>query len=688
MTPQQPPPKTDAALATLPDIFARAVEAHQQGKLAAAEQGYRAVLAAYSDELETHYLLGALLVQSERDEEAVPYLERYVKHKPDNAPALDALGAALSKVGRDDEAVRTLKRAVQITPNDPQTLANLGRAALAADRPEEGVKAFETALKLQPAFAEAAIGYASCLDKLEDRQNAIAVLRQFISGGAATSSVHEKLLTYLIEGKKFEEAHKRAREALATWPDSDAFVLADATALRHIHPASRARPVYEELLRRAPNNPSYLNKYGDYLYDMGEWDEAEQFVLRSFEINPNVVDTVNNLGRIRQQKGDLEGSIKFYLDAIDIKPEYADAHNNLGNVFLYTDQIDKAIESFDRAISLKPHKKDYYFNRSIALMTSGEIRPHLEDHWTRFEKDKPISTRTWPWPKWNGESLQGKRVFLYGEQGIGDEIIHARCAAQVVKTAEFSILECSERLMGLYQRSFPGINLRAYSNPADKDLLNLEFDVQASTLDMNCWAYETADDITPHPYLKPDPAETKTLRERYQSNGDNRPLIGISWSSGGTRQAHFKSTPLELWKPILAHTDVKFVNLQYGDWSQELKTLEEEDGLEVISDPEIDPLGDLDLYAAQVAAMDHVITISNATAHLAGALGVPVWNMVPTGPGRLWYWFMEGANCPWYGSMRLFRHAYQDGWGGVLTEVEEMLSETIPSLGSPTHLPY
>lgn len=688
MPKKSPPPKPSLAPDSISVAFHQAVNAHKQGNLAAAEDGYKSVLAARPEEIEARYLLGALLVQSERDEEAIPHLEKYIRRHPSHGPALNALGSALAKTGQHENAISTLKRAVEATPGDVKVLMNLGRSAVVGGNPEEGVRAYKQALRLNPGLVEATVGQATCLAQLDEVEAAIAMLLRCIDDGAATSPVYERLLKYLIESTSFDDALKYALKARSLWPDNDAFVLAHATVLRHIHPRENARAVYEELIARDPDNPSYLNKFGDYLYDLGQWDEAEVYVRKSLAIEPKAVGTVNNLGRIRQHLGDLDGSIRLYNEAIDIMPDFADAHNNLGNVLLYTDQIDDAITAFDKAIALKPHSKDYIFNRSIALITKGDIHRHLGDHWTRFEKKKPVSTRQWPWPKWSGEPIEGRRIFLYGEQGIGDEVIHVRCISRVMDKAAHATLECAERLIGLFQRSFPGLEFCPYQNPIDENLRKSQFDYQSSTLDMNCWDFDTPQDIPSQPYLKADPVMTRTLRARYQDGDDKRPLIGISWSSGGNIQSHFKSVPLERWKPILSNTDVRFVNLQYGDWHKELKLLEERDGLSVLSDPAVNPLGDLDLFAAQIAAMDQVVTISNATAHLAGALGVPVWNMVPTGPGRLWYWFLEGSSCPWYSSMRLFRHAYNEGWDNVLDEVQRGLIETIPSLGSPTHLPY
>lgn len=662
------------------------MNAHKQGNLAVAERGYETVLATRPEEIEAHYLLGALLVQSERDEEAIPHLEKYIRRFPNHAAALNALGAALSKTGQTDQSLEIFGRAVKSRPDDLKSLLNMGRAARDGDKFREGATAFALALQISPEHVEATVGYANCIAELGDVTKAIDALKQLAEKREATPELYTSLLKWLLADRQFESAHDRATQARKQWPDNNDFVLADATALRHIYPKTNALPVYEELLRRDPDNPAYLNKFSDYLFSIGRWVKAEECARRAIELDPLSIGAVNNLGRIRQQVGDLDGARVLYEESIAAIPDYADAHNNLANLLLYMDKVDESIASYNKAIELKQDSNDYYFNRSMALMTKGKIRENLADHHLRFGKKDPMPSRVWPWPAWTGEPLRGKRVLVWGEQGIGDEIIHARCMKRVAEESSACTLECSPRLVSLFERSFPGAEMCAYTKQADEKLIEGPFDFHASALDMNCWAYEDAQDIPGAPYLRPDLDVAKALRQQYQEEGPKKPLIGISWWSGGTYQAHFKSTPLDSWKPILANQDVTFVNLQYGDWRKELSLLNSEDGLKVIQDENIDPLGDLDLFAAQVAAMDLVITISNATAHLAGALGVPVWNMTPTGPGRLWYWFLEGAACPWYDSMRLFRHTYDEGWDANLQDINDMLEETIPSLGDPHHL--
>lgn len=669
-------------------IFAQAVAAHKKGDFATAERGYRAVLSANADEFEAHYLLGAVLVQSEQFDKAIDPLSTYLDRNPTHAAALNALGAALSKTGEAEQAVQVLKRAVAINPNDAKTLMNLGRAALEGGKYEDGAPAFESTLQLNPNYVDALVGYATCIAELNDQDKAVELLEKCADDGNSTAQVYEILLKLLLKDEQFETALLRVKQGRALWPDNNALVLAEATARRNIDPKSNAREVYEELLKRDPDNPSYLNKFGDYLYEMGHWKEAEHHVRRAVELDPKSIGAINNLGRIRQQRGDLDGARRLYKRSVHELPDYADAHNNLANLYLNTDQVDDAIASYNRAIDLKPDSQDFIFNRSTALMTRGQIKAHLEDHQMRFEKRKPEKSRDWGWPRWSGQSLEGRRILLWGEQGIGDEVIHARCASQIASLAQSCTLECSERLTRLFERSFPDIDICAHKKPPDQKLTEGPFDFQSSTLNMTCWPHEDATSIPSQAYLKADPDKTRTLRSQYQKTSEGRPLVGISWRGGGSHYAHFKSVPLESWKNILANPDVTFVDLQYGDCRSEVSAVENEHGAKILKDPDVNPLGDLDLYASQVAAMDLVITISNAAAHMAGALGVPVWNMIPTGPARLWYWFIEGSASPWYDSMRLFRHAHNEGWDNVLKDIEDLLGQTVPSLGSPTHLPY
>jgi hypothetical protein len=170
-------------------------------------------------------------------------------------------------------------------------------------------------------------------------------------------------------------------------------------------------------------------------------------------------------------------------------------------------------------------------------------------------------------------------------------------------------------------------------------------------------------------FLKADPARSRALRERYGQG----PLVGIAWRSKNAAIGGQKSIPLAAWKPVLTVPGVKWINLQYGDVAEELAKIRESFGIEIRNDPEIDQLADMDALLAQVAALDLVITTSQTVAHVAGALGVPVWILLPRGEGLLWYWFLEGEKSPFYPSARLFRQASRGGWSEILERVAALL---------------
>ena len=666
------------------EIYSDAVEAHQRGDLDAAERGYRAILSAKPSEAEVQYLLGALLLQRSDAENAVPLLQACLRAQPNHIAALGTLGAAFAALGLTDQAIQEFGRAANASPEDPKTLFNLAKACLDSERFDLGAETLQRFLKLKPSHAVATQAYASCLIGLDRITEAIYVLEDAIKIHRENPGLVESYIQQLLNVGRFDEALEHLNTARKRWPSNDTMLLAQATTFRLLNRHEDALATFESLVERAPNNENYLNSFGGYLYDTGKWKDAESLVVRSLKIKPDSHSALTNMGRIRQQRGDFSGANLCYQKALGLNPSYADAHNNLANLFSYMDEADQALVHFDRAIELKPNSNGIRYNRSLARMTAGEISSSVPEHRHRFDKENPSVGREWEWPSWANEPMAGKKVLLWGEQGMGDQVIFARCAPIIASKTEYCALECSPRLTALFKRSFPGVDIYSSSNPPPEELSEKSFDFHCSTLDMTCSLYENPADISSKPHLKADPELTRSIREKYKASAGNAPLIGISWWSGLTSQAHFKSTPLKQWQSILTDTPATFVSLQYGEGRDEVEPIKSMPGINLIDDRDIDPMGDLDVFAAQIAAMDMVITISNTTAHIAGALGVPTWTLTPTGPGRVWYWFTEGQTSPWYESMTLFRHEYNEGWDGVFKDVADRLRQKETALITPS----
>tara|TARA_B100001079_G_C16324977_1_gene476375 strand:- start:194 stop:1135 length:942 start_codon:yes stop_codon:yes gene_type:complete len=292
--------------------------------------------------------------------------------------------------------------------------------------------------------------------------------------------------------------------------------------------------------------------------------------------------------------------------------------------------------------------------------------------------DFPSENRPFHQPLWNGSNLSGKTILIWAEQGIGDEIMFASMLNDLRQSNANIMVECEQRLISLFQRSFPDIQFFCRTNPPDQQLLNPNIDYQISMGSLGQWLRTDLDSFKPGQsyYLTACPDKTAELRNKYQQLANGRKLVGISWKSTdiSQRRAKSKSTSLESWAPVLSQPNCYFINLQYGDVETEVVKLESNTNLKVYQDQEIDPLVNLDGFAAQISALDLVISTSNTTVHMAGALGKRVWTLLPHIPD--WRWTLDREEALWYPVMRLFRQSSIGDWQEVFKRVSHALSQS------------
>ena len=240
------------------------------------------------------------------------------------------------------------------------------------------------------------------------------------------------------------------------------------------------------------------------------------------------------------------------------------------------------------------------------------------------------------------------------------------------------MVECEQRLISLFQRSFPDIQFFCRTNPPDQQLLNSNIDYQISMGSLGQWLRTDLNSFKQGQsyYLTACPDKTAELRNKYQQLANGRKLVGISWKSTdiSQRRAKSKSTSLEYWASVLSQPNCYFINLQYGDVATEVTKFESDTNLKVYQDKEIDPLVNLDGFAAQISALDLVISTSNTTVHMAGALGKRVWTLLPHIPD--WRWTLDREEALWYPAMRLFRQSSIGDWQDVFKRVSHTLSQS------------
>ncbi|MDQ7787559.1 MAG: tetratricopeptide repeat-containing glycosyltransferase family protein [Thermodesulfovibrionales bacterium] len=438
----------------------------------------------------------------------------------------------------------------------------------------------------------------------------------------------------------------------------------------------KAIQYYEKAIRYDPHFAGSYNNLGNVYRKLGRVDEAIPHFQKAIEVNPQFWGSYYNLGEVYQSKALDDEAIAFYQKVLQSNPQHIGTMNNMANILVERQQIDDALSYCQRAIHLAPEYGEPHLTKAMILLLMG----NFEEGWKEYEwRWKTEDAKQWKRqlsrPVWNGSPLKGKTLFIYTEQGVGDEIMFASCFPDVIPQAEKCIIECDRRLVPLFSRSFLGTELiERIGNDAgiqsEPPLFDMVIAMGSLPLHfrpvLSCFPQIKS-------YLIPDPEKVDKWHKRVRTLGDGL-RVGISWRGGkDPRSRKVRSVFLEQWQEILLLKGITFVNLQYGECKEEMKAVKEELQVIIHDWEDADPLKDLDDFAAQISALDLVISVDNATVHMAGALGVPVWTLLPYSPN--WRWMLDREDSPWYPTMRLFRQPSLGDWKTVMIKVGQELQD-------------
>ena len=426
---------------------------------------------------------------------------------------------------------------------------------------------------------------------------------------------------------------------------------------------SQAQALYEQLLRIQPRHFDALHLLGVIAYQAKQLNRSVELIGRAIAINPNVAAAYSNRGLALKDLGQLEAALASFDKAIALQLDYAEAYYNRGVALQELKQLEAALTSFDRAIALKVDFIEAHFRQSLVFLLMGDFKRGWEKHeWGWDSPNGRGVKRDFLQPLWLGtERLQGKTILLHAEQGLGDTLQFCRYAKLVSDLGARVILEVQPSLVNLMAslEGVDGLVVRGGALPA--------FDYQCPLLSLPL-AFKT--DLAGIPsapsYIKANPGKLAHWDARL---GEKRkPRIGVVWS-GNTlhKNDHNRSIALTDLAKLLS-ADYEFVSLQ--------KEVREQDKEVLQAHPEIrhfgDELKDFADTAALCELMDVVISVDTSVAHLAGALGKPVWILLPYVPD--WRWLLDREDSPWYSSARLYRQEKLGDWGGVIERVKVALT--------------
>ena len=305
---------------------------------------------------------------------------------------------------------------------------------------------------------------------------------------------------------------------------------------------------------------------------------------------------------------------------------------------------------------------------------SGDFAAGWKAYESRWHCDLPgFDVRASGFPEWRGEDGEGA-VLVWGEQGLGDKVLYSSMIPDLMALGHKVVMETDERLIGLLERSFPGVRAVPKRNPPDEATQRSDIRWQSALASLGRWLRP---DLASFPqrvsYLVADESRKNRYRAHLAATGIASPVVGISWISQNPNIGLHKTLDLKQWTPILQIPNVRFVNLQYGDTALERAEVEARLGVRIEQIPDLNLYDDIDGVAALAASCDMVISVSNTTAHLAAALGKPTWVLVPASVGNLWYWMRGTSQTPWYPTATIFRQPKIGQWSSVIIEIEKRL---------------
>jgi tetratricopeptide (TPR) repeat protein len=666
-----------AALALQPDsdlAYANQAEAYRQ------LHDTTQALASYGRALELaphkhSYLVkaGNLLRELQRHEEAVTCYEQAINMEPDQADAYAHMAVSMAELGHLEAALGCCKIALEIDPN--QSIAHYHKALLEMRRDDKqaALKCLNAALELEPQLAQAWVSKGLLLINLKDPAAALMALDRAIELGIKTADIHHNRAYCHKELKQLELAVNDLETALTLEPQHADALMTLGVISQEIGRHEAAVNLYTQAIAQNPAKAEAYTNLGAVLFELNRFEDALETLQAALDIDPGLVNAWSNLGATLMKLYQFEAALDAFDQVLRLDPRNVDAYCSQGLILHDLYRLADAMICYDKALAIEPECTLAHWNRSVCLLLQGDFEqgwPAYEARWQH--KKLQLTLRDYPQPRWTGaQSLKGKRILIYAEQGLGDTLQFARFLPSLIKLGALVSFEVHRPLVSLLSRCLPDIHVFELGQRSQP------FDLHAPLLSLPGILQCTASTIpTPAGYLS---ADSEKINEWQQRLGRaQRPRIGLVWRGNPAHQNdRNRSMSLETLLEALPR-EADYFCLQNQIQSQDLQTIEKTHHR---VQSYVQDLKDFEDTAALCQLMDLVISVDTSVAHLSAALGKKTWTLIPYSPD--WRWMLSGAATPWYQSMRLYRQTSPGSWTQALVTLFQDLSNEL-SLACPS----
>lgn len=621
--------------------------------------------------VEAHRLRGSTLTALGRHQDALPNLGQAVRLAPTHAGALIDLGVALAAVDRTPDAMACFERALALDPGQAPAHHNLGLlAARMGDNPR-ALESIDRALALQPGNPALHINRGTtlkALDRLPEARQSFSMALA-IDPGNGDATRNRAVVNLLLQN--YPEALQDYEQSRARSGERPQDLVGLGATLIALNRSAEALGLLERAAVLLPQEVDAYVQLGLAQLALARHADAIASFDRALGIKPVNPEVLNNRGVALAALGRMDEALQNFIESAAQRGGVADTHTNVGVMFKSLGNFREATRAFERALLVRRNDAAASFELGFLHLTLGEFAKGWPLYEARFRVPAlAVPTRNFEAPRWDGcTTLAGKTILIHAEQGLGDTIQFARYLPLLTERGANVVFEVMPQLKAL-MNSLPGkicILARGESLPP------LDFHCPLLSLPL---AFDTRLSTIPRtiPYLSSEAGRVAVWKDRLQMLPGLK--VGIAWQGSMTVErmlwARGRSLPLESLAPLAGLQGVSLVSLQKGPGSEQLRAASFRDRIvDLGAEYDAGPDAFLDA-AALITTLDLVITSDSAIAHLAGALGRPVW--VALSASADWRWLLERNDSPWYPTMRLFRQpSRNDGWEPVVAQIATAL---------------
>ena len=678
-----------------------------KGNIEASEKILSELLTYFPSHPEVLSKLGTIYFYQGKLNDGIQLIKKSLGVNPYQPDVLNNYAVALLNNDKAQEALEAVKQAIHLKPNYIDAHYHQGLIYKSLGFYDDALKAYQNTLRLLPSHENAILNSAAIYIQLEKFNDAISILSNiklthpsvgyFYNLGLAHLNLEhfneaDQLFHHVVNQKpdyseawnnlglalkgleRFEDALNCLEKAIALNNHYAEAYDNKGLVLIELERFDEALIQFQIALKLRPNHHKFYNNIGIAFKELKKFDEALKNFNCSLQLEAAYAEAMNNRALVYQELLKFEEASIDFDRAIQIKPLFAEAYNNRGILFKEMRLYDKAIQDFKYALELDPKFVEPNFNLSLIYLAKFNFR----EGWIYHEKRKKVSDYLKRTENLNKIYLNQipetpEPILLSSEQGVGDQIIYLSLLHEVMKWPNSILVQIDPRLIPLFKRSFPAINF--YS---DQEILNpalYKYHALIGSLPKFFRNSKESFSSQKKSFLITEQNKTSSLREKFLATGNY--FCGISWKSKNEQFGKFKTVSLNDFLPILKLPSLKFVDLQYGDTLDERLHLKNEQDITISKIEDIDNFNDIDGLASLIDACDFIVTISNVTAHIAGALGKKVFLMVPYEKGKIWYWHDDVKLSLWYPSIEIFTQNETGDWTKPISDIKEKLMKQI-----------